>query len=437
MSWIEKVQKWDLSAYAGVYRARIFSGGVGPEQVNQNTQRHKMPKSFEAYNEKVFMCHEWTGIRAGLGVMDSASEKALITELLENIANTFKWELEVKPDFSRDPDTYCAVTSDQARPRADVILLGGSNCQRLHSNLTEMGILVETISSAIWTINPTAVDICLNSLTPMLARSDPSIPVVLWGLDNLCYRAENEEGNLVRITRDPKDKKFHVVGDLVVTSFGLLQTVMKELKRLLAACGDHEVWIMEVLPGFLIVRCCDNVAHCANVRQEGQDGTQACKKILSDLAELNALLAAHLTTPRVKMVATGDLLAGTKNASSGQLMDSMYNSWNIDPVHGEKVAYTRNGLGLLDIIRKEPSREQGNSPCPKKRGREDDSPPHQCRTRDEDRGRGFDRERSSYWRDESSFSNKSGRSAYTIYPGDFERRRGSPPGCRGGRGRYY
>jgi hypothetical protein len=70
------------------------------------------------------------------------------------------------------------------------------------------------------------------------------------------------------------------------------------------------------------------------VRQEGPAGTQACKKILSDLAELNALLVAHLTSPLVKMVATGDLLAGIKNAPSGQLIDSMYSSWNMDPVHG-------------------------------------------------------------------------------------------------------
>jgi hypothetical protein len=57
LSWIEKLQKWDLSAYAGAYRARIFAAGIGPEQCNQNTQRHKMPKAFEAYNDKVFMCH--------------------------------------------------------------------------------------------------------------------------------------------------------------------------------------------------------------------------------------------------------------------------------------------------------------------------------------------------------------------------------------------
>jgi hypothetical protein len=76
--------------------------------------------------------------------------------------------------------------------------------------------------------------------------------------------------------------------------------------------------------------------------------------ILTDLAELNALLAAHLTSNKVKMLATGDILTGIKNATSGQLMDSMYSSWNTDPVHGEKVAYTRIDLGLLDIVRKEP-----------------------------------------------------------------------------------
>jgi hypothetical protein len=129
------------------------------------------------------MCHEWTGIKTGLVTMDSAVEKALVTELLENIASIFKSELVSKPDFSRDSDSRCAVTSNPARPKADVILLGGS---KLH--LFREGISVETISSAI---NPTAVDICLNS-SPLLARSDPSISVILWGLDNICYRPRQD-----------------------------------------------------------------------------------------------------------------------------------------------------------------------------------------------------------------------------------------------------
>jgi hypothetical protein len=431
LSWIEKVQKWDLSAYMGAYRAQIFSGGTGPEQVNQNTQRHKMPKSFEAYNDKVFMCHEWPGIRSSLAPMDAAAETALMGELMENIANTFKWELDTKPDFSRDSDNRCAVPTDQARPKADVILLGGSNCQRLHATFAEMGVSVETISSAIWSINTTAVDICLNALTPLLARSDPSIPIVLWGLDNIAYRAENAEGNLVRITRDETDRKFHVNGDLVVAPFGLLQSVMRELKRLLAACGDRDVWIMEVLPRFIIAHCCDLVTHCRNVRQEGQAGTLACRRILADLADLNAMFGAHLTSARVKMIATGDLLAGVKNATSGQLMDSMYSSWNLDPVHGEKVAYTRIGLSLLDIIKQDLPREPRDSLGPRKRSREDDSPPSRFR----EEGRSQDR--TSYRREDSTASRMSrSSSAYTVYPGDFDRRRDSPSSRRGGRGRY-
>jgi hypothetical protein len=131
--------------------------------------------------------------------MPMNSERVFVTELLENIAKTFKWELDTKPDFSRDSDSRCAVTSDPARPKADVILLGGSNCQRLHSTFAEMGVSVETISSAIWTINLTAVDICLNSLNPLQARSDPAIPIVLWGLDNICYHGgeprQNHQGS--------------------------------------------------------------------------------------------------------------------------------------------------------------------------------------------------------------------------------------------------
>jgi hypothetical protein len=58
--------------------------------------------------------------------------------------------------------------------------------------------------------------------------------------------------------------------------------MVRELKRLLAACGDREVWILDVLPRYLIVHCCDNQIHCVNVRRDGKSGTDACKKILTE-----------------------------------------------------------------------------------------------------------------------------------------------------------
>ncbi len=47
---------------------------------------------------------------------------------------------------------------------------------------------------------------------------------------------------------------------------------------------------------------------------------------------------------------TGDLLTGEENSSMGTLMDSLYEVWNQDPVHGERQAYTRIGLALLKHI---------------------------------------------------------------------------------------
>ncbi len=65
----------------------------------------------------------------------------------------------------------------------------------------------------------------------------------------------------------------------------------------------------------------------------------AGKNLLEDIAELNAEMAAHLTGPGVNFVSTGDLLTGVENSSMGTLMDSLYEVWNQDPVHGERQAF--------------------------------------------------------------------------------------------------
>ncbi len=149
------------------------------------------------------------------------------------------------------------------------------------------------------------MDALCTELTPLLERVDKSIPIVLRGVDNSCFRGLTTGGDLVKISRDPVDKLFHVNGDLVVTPFSLLKSVIREVKHFLALCGDREVWIADVLLRLLIIQCCDHVAHCAKVRLPGADGVAAGKQILTDLRELNALFAAHFTSPTVRMVSTG------------------------------------------------------------------------------------------------------------------------------------
>ncbi len=125
-------------------------------------------------------------------------------------------------------------------------------------------------------------------LTRLLERVDTTIPIVLRGVDNSCFRGLTTGGDLVKISRDPVDKLFHVNGDLAVTPFSLLKSVIREVKHFLALCGDREVWIVDEFPRLLIIQCCcDNAAHCAKVRLPGADGVAAGKQILTDLRELN------------------------------------------------------------------------------------------------------------------------------------------------------
>jgi hypothetical protein len=158
----------------------------------------------------------------------------------------------------------------------------------------------------------------------------------------------------------------------------------------------------------------------------------AGKKLLEDIAELNAEMAAHLTGPGVNFVSTGDLLTGVKNSSMGTLMDSLYEVWNQDPVHGERQAYTRIGLALLKHISK---KGRAGAYLASKRIRED----YPDRA-DEVRQRGLGGDSEEFRRDSSPSTlsrsgREPGRTVVFSDPAIPHRRRGSPPGRFSGRRR--
>jgi hypothetical protein len=229
-------------------------------------------------------------------------------------------------------------------------MIGGSNCQGLYAAIADQGVLVESVDSPGWVPCPKAIDSTIAHLGNVLPRLPSTVPVVIWGLDNACFRSLNADGDLSMIVKDKTDNRFHVPGDLEVTPYVLLKPAVMELKRLLEILKDRDVWILDVLPRFLLCFCCDNIEHCAKIRQQGPAGVAAGRKLLGKLAELNAEIAAHLTGPKVKFVSTGDLLTGVDDSSMGTLMDALYETWNQDVVHGERIAYTKIGLALLKLI---------------------------------------------------------------------------------------
>jgi hypothetical protein len=107
---------------------------------------------------------------------------------------------------------------------------------------------------------------------------------------------------------------------------------------------------MEVGPRFLLRPCCEDLNHCNNTRQLDSAGVTAGKRILHNLADLNLKMGVYLSASNVRYISTGDLLAGSDNATMGELMDTLYFCWSKDPVHGDKIAYNRIAMGLLKIL---------------------------------------------------------------------------------------
>ncbi len=71
---------------------------------------------------------------------------------------------------------------------------------------------------------------------------------------------------------------------------------------------------------------------------------------MDDLASLNVRIGEFFSERSVKMLPTGDFLMGMQHSSKEELMDSLYETWFTDPVHGEKLAYSKIAIGILETI---------------------------------------------------------------------------------------
>ncbi len=133
----------------------------------------------------------------------------------------------------------------------------------------------------------------------------------------------------------------------MVTPMGLLHPTLQELDRLIAASGTRQVYILDIIPRFLLVACCDLADHCSNVRGNNDAAVDAPKKILDDLAGLNVRIGEFFSDRSVKMLPTGDFLTEMQHSSKEELMDSLYETWFTDSVHCEKLAYSKIAIGIL------------------------------------------------------------------------------------------
>jgi hypothetical protein len=138
----------------------------------------------------------------------------------------------------------------------------------------------------------------------------------------------------------------------MVPPFSLLRDMLTELNRIVEACSPRPVMIPETVPldfaSLMLHR-----QHCSNVRGADPASVDSCKKIMEDLATLNTRGGEFLQADNVSIIRTGDLITGRRDCPvilytwtpSTSCMGS-------DTGHGDKIAYSKITIGLLDKLNK-------------------------------------------------------------------------------------
>jgi hypothetical protein len=239
-----------------------------------------------------------------------------------------------------------------------------------------------------YTYTKESVDQLIPRLQAALKNVDASVPVVLYNMDSSCFRAVTTNGDMVSITKNSVDGRYHVQGELVVTPLSLLNNTTAEINRLGESLGNRQLYVMGAMPRYILRSCCSDPDHCSNVRGTDDMSISASMAVLQDLQELNRMLARRMSKGNVHFLHTSQLFAGNDHTDANILMEAMISFWSVHPVHGSKVAYTKIAASLVDKLKKGDRREDADlrTTLDKKR-RRDDSPDTPPRGRDNGRER--------------------------------------------------
>jgi hypothetical protein len=352
-------------------RDGLVEGGH-PARPYQNSEEFSFPCTIDAYPEKTITCHPWIGVAETMEPMFPETEFRIMKELLTSLNTAFKWNLDYCPVMTRE---LPALISTFANPSTvPALIIGRSNGYRLGRAFEDMGMNPVKLDFAGLSINKTTVDVFMPSLLKELGMLDRNIPVIIYALDNSCFRSITPRGDMLTLKSKQGERKFHVVGELAVTPFVLLSPVMEELERLIAACGTRTVYLISVLPRYVLNACCDEETHCTNVRSSDDAALEASYKLLDDLSDINRRMANRLSRRNVMWISAADLLSGKEECDNKDLMEALYACWANDPVHGDKMAYAKMAMGLSDILSGKSTSGAGARPTPAKRARMEDAP---------------------------------------------------------------
>jgi hypothetical protein len=162
--------------------------------------------------------------------------------------------------------------------------------------------------------------------------------LVLCVTDNNVYYSLLDDGSTQAAVKD-KEGKFHIIGDIIISSKSAQHALFKVLLPLIEAAGGKPCILCSPLPRYLTAGCCDEPGHMPNRKMRTFE-----HQLQSDLKETAENMRDFLFTSGNKLVKVLEPAVSWRGKESSTI-------WGDDPVHPTEKAYELMAEGVLALLR--------------------------------------------------------------------------------------
>jgi hypothetical protein len=262
--------------------------------------------------------------------LDENDKKAVVEQIMMEIAENYAIEVNVSPNLSRCNGV--PVFDDSLNPEARIFVIGASHVVRLVGGLAEKGHHIINLAKPGWKLdNATAAEIG-QKLKQYSADKDDLI--VIDPLSNSVFCGSDSDGNLVDLEKN--GGRWHVPGSLTVRSKPFLKQTLQKMNALLDSCTDCKLLLLVPIPRYIAASCCDNPEHVTN-----RSDSDFAAEISGELERVEELLDAWAQTwSAPAMVMSYRAVADDPEAALADLTVSATPLWlETDPVHAAPELY--------------------------------------------------------------------------------------------------
>jgi hypothetical protein len=218
--------------------------------------------------------------------------------------------------------------------------MGGSNADRVGDMLEERGKDVIKLTKGGWRPSKQGVQ----DMVEMMEKVDlEGRVVILYGMDNATFYAEDEDGDRA-LPKPDKDSKYHVVGKVEVATAKQARGLIHNCEPILVRLKDNKMVL--VTPGVRFFRepCCVTVGHCTNLEDGGYR-----RGMLEDLARLKEAaeeVCREGGMRNYKVVSPVEMLGIRAAMDENELIQIL----GADPVHMAQKGYQLQSDGLVRMV---------------------------------------------------------------------------------------